>query len=126
MAIRHGIIVNSYMGISPMAEHYYGTAWRTDDTHWHTERHDLERTLDEPGAKKLNRLDNREGSWTRGSGFRWKPGMQTNRFDTEDAVIAAGITYLTHHYGEEVATIEYGDPVWLDDIEIVWERQGAA
>lgn len=112
LATRYGIKISSFAGIAPGAIHSYGEAWRYDGDK--TERHDLERIIGEADAKRLNRLD--ETAW--GGPFRWKPGMKTNRFDSEEAVIQAGIAVLLEKYGDEIVVVELGASYELDSPEI--------
>ena len=108
METRYGIRITSYRGGVPGAIHFYGEAWRYDgDT---VEREDLTRELGIGAARRLNRHDWGELV----AGFRWKPGMKTNRFDSEDDVITAGASYLTDHYGASIE-IERGDPWGLEN-----------
>ena len=112
--VRFGIRITSYAGYAPGAIHYYGEAWRYDgDT---CERQELERTLTEPEAIKLNRHD--RGADALPSGFRWKIGSKTGRFDSEESVIDAGRVYFSEKYGSEVAVIELGAHYDLDSPEL--------
>ena len=115
LATRYGIRITTYTGMALGAIHFYGEAWRYDGGV--VERQDLEYELDEPAAKRFNRHD---GGVLVG-GFRWLPGMKTNRFDSEEKVIAAGTTYLTDRYGSCVRTVERGDAGGLENPEITFE-----
>lgn len=110
MEVRYGIRITSFRGGAPDAIHFYGEAWRYDgDT---VERGDLERELGDASAERLNKHDNRGAP---ALAFRWKSGMKTNRFDSEDDVITAGMSYLVDRYGSLAETVERGDRSGLEN-----------
>ena len=104
LGIRYGVHITTW-GMT----HYYGVAWKYDGTKEErserVEKTDLEKTIGESDAKYLNRID--ETMLT--PGFRWKPGMKTNRFNSEQEVIDFGVSYLRQKYGDDITCIERGD-----------------
>ena len=107
--IRYGVRITSWRGRAPGAVHWYGEAWRYDgDT---IERGSLERSLDDAGAARFNEID---GTWDHVGSFRWRAGMTTNRFDTEEEVITVGLRCLAAKYGA-LPEVEVGSPEGLEN-----------
>ena len=113
--LRYGIEISSWVGTSAGAVHYYGKAWRYDDSQ--IVKHEIERELTEPQAKALNRLDNESSIFMPGM-FRWRTGMMTGRYDTREQVIADGIRLLREEYGEEVQVVEVGSAYEIESEEL--------
>ena len=109
MEVRYGIQISSYGESVWNSVHFYGRAWRYDGDTIVSE--DLEHELTSAAAQRLNKHD----SDIMIAGFRWRVGSKTNRFESEDDVIAAGMGYLVNLYGPFLKIVERGDPSGLEN-----------
>lgn len=129
MSARYGINITTWRGSMGLAIHYYGKAWRhnagaprenkrnefdepppRDDMTIYLFDCPVQRVLTASEAVAMNKHD--EVSLLTGSTGR-QAGDETNRFDDQEDVVAAGIEYLTRHYGQQIS-IELGDYIDCD------------
>lgn len=112
--IRFGIEISSFMFCGAMgAEHYYGEVW------WEYKRSGSEKEkLTKPMSTKLaTYLNKKDESW----GARYKRGDLTERFDTKNEVIKAGIKFLTEKFGDDII-IEEGSGCYAPgENDILWQ-----
>lgn len=115
-----GIATRTWRGMGGMglALHHYGKIWCRDEYWNHMDGEDIQRVLDADGAAELNKKDN-EFSFL--GSFNLKRGDKTNRFNTEDDVIRAGIRLL-RSYGYE-GPIELGGDYDEDNTVLSVEAQ---
>lgn len=114
---RFVIEVNSFTYIGALnAEHYYGKIWwRSKDSKTGVETHELQQPMSSKMAAYLNKKD--ESFHSR---HGYKKGDLTNRFDTEEQVVKAGIEFLLNKFGGKIV-IEEGD--WAScDNKIVYPK----
>lgn len=77
--------ITTWVGYSLGASHYYGDMlpmWMLRGSV------NLSRKLSAKAAQHMNKTDEVH---RRNTGFRWRPGMETQRFDSEDGVIAEAL-----------------------------------
>ena len=97
------------------AEHYYGEVW------WEykraaTEKEKLTQPLSSKDAAYLNKKDDC------GSFCRYKRGDLTERFDTKDQTIKAGIKFLTEKFGHDIVIEEGSNCYAPGENEIIWNK----
>lgn len=112
--VKYNLIVTSWVGSLPGAEHFYGTIERRDrKTYTTVEEIKIVATLTSAMAKKLNLDAKRRGD---DMAFKWKKGDDCGQFFKESDLFAAAIEALKD---KPDAVLFVGSPSVCDPMPVI-------